>query len=98
MFRQFLTLFHPPKPRGRKQVAGFFTPEMSFAMHMLARRKGRSLQVLMAETFNDVPRKHSDTPVWGVASSGLTRSHEGCYYRLLDKPMQDEARDDRRSN
>lgn len=48
---------------GRKQIAGFFTPEMSFAMHMLARRQGRSLQALMAEAFNDVLRKHGETPV-----------------------------------
>jgi hypothetical protein len=48
---------------GRKQIAGFFTPEMSFAMHMLARRQGRSLQGLMAEAFNDVLRKHGETPL-----------------------------------
>ena len=48
---------------GRKQIAGFFTPEMSFAMHMLARRQGRSLQALMAEAFNDVLRKHGESPV-----------------------------------
>lgn len=48
---------------GRKQIAGFFTPEMSFAMHMLARRQGRSLQSLMAEAFDDVLRKHGETPV-----------------------------------
>lgn len=48
---------------GRKQIAGFFTPEMSFAMHMLARRQGRSLQALMAEAFDDVLRKHGETPV-----------------------------------
>ena len=58
---------HPiPRPisrEGRKQIAGFFTPEMSFAMHMLARRQGRSLQALMAEAFNDVLRKHGESPV-----------------------------------
>jgi hypothetical protein len=48
---------------GRKQIAGFFTPEMSFAMHTLARRQGRSLQSLMAEAFNDVLRKHGESPV-----------------------------------
>jgi hypothetical protein len=56
------------KPRatsreGRKQIAGFFTPDMSFAMHTLARRQGRSLQSLMAEAFNDVLRKHGESPV-----------------------------------
>lgn len=53
----------PASRHGRKQIAGFFTPEMSFAMHMLARRQGRSLQALMAEAFNDVLRKHGESPV-----------------------------------
>jgi hypothetical protein len=48
---------------GRKQIAGFFSPEMSFAMHMLARRQGRNLQALMAEAFNDVLRKHGESPI-----------------------------------
>lgn len=57
-----------PPPRaasreGRKQIAGFFTPEMSLAMHMLARRQNRSLQALMAEAFNDVLRKYGESPI-----------------------------------
>lgn len=53
----------PASRQGRKQIAGFFSPEMSFAMHMLARRQGRSLQDLMAEAFNDVLRKHGESPI-----------------------------------
>jgi hypothetical protein len=56
----------PTKPisrEGRKQIAGFFTPDMSLAMHTLARRQGRSLQALMAEAFNDVLRKHGESPI-----------------------------------
>jgi hypothetical protein len=53
----------PASRQGRKQIAGFFTPEMSFAMHTLARRHGRSLQALMAEAFNDVLRKHGESPI-----------------------------------
>ncbi|MBZ6383776.1 ribbon-helix-helix domain-containing protein [Sphingomonas sanguinis] len=55
----------PPAPSraGRKQIAGFFTPEMSLAMHLLARRQDRSLQALMAEAFNDVLRKYGESPV-----------------------------------
>ena len=53
----------PASRLGRKQIAGFFTPEMSFAMHTLARRQGRSLQALMAEAFNDVLRKHGESPI-----------------------------------
>lgn len=53
----------PVSREGRKQIAGFFSPEMSLAMHMLARRQGRSLQALMAEAFNDVLRKYGESPV-----------------------------------
>lgn len=53
----------PESRVGRKQIAGFFTPEMSFALHMLARRQDRSLQSLMAEAFNDVLRKHGESPI-----------------------------------
>ena len=53
----------PASRQGRKQIAGFFTPGMSFAMHTLARRQGRSLQALMAEAFNDVLRKHGESPI-----------------------------------
>jgi hypothetical protein len=53
----------PTSRQGRKQIAGFFSPEMSFAMHTLARRQGRSLQALMAEAFNDVLRKHGESPI-----------------------------------
>jgi hypothetical protein len=53
----------PASRQGRKQIAGFFSPEMSFAMHTLARRQGRSLQALMAEAFNDVLRKYDESPI-----------------------------------
>lgn len=53
----------PSSRQGRKQIAGFFTPDMSFAMHMIARRQGRSLQVLMPEAFNDVLRKYGESPM-----------------------------------
>jgi hypothetical protein len=53
----------PASRQGRKQIAGFFSPEMSFAMHMLARRERKSLQALMAEAFNDVLRKYDESPI-----------------------------------
>lgn len=53
----------PPSRVGRKQVSGFFTPEMSFAMNVCARRNGLSLQQLMAEAFNDVLRKYGESPI-----------------------------------
>lgn len=54
-----------PSRQGRKQIAGFFTPEMSLVLHTLARRQGRSLQALMTEAFDDVLRKYGETPVGG---------------------------------
>ena len=48
---------------GRKQIAGFFPPEMSLALHLLALRQDRSLQSLMAEAFNDVLRKYGESPL-----------------------------------
>ena len=48
---------------GRKAIAAYFSPEMSMAMHICARKNGVSLQELMAEAFNDVLRKYGQSPV-----------------------------------
>lgn len=53
----------PPSREGRKAISGYFTPEMSFSMHMVARRQNRSLQDVMAEAFNDLLRKYGESPV-----------------------------------
>jgi hypothetical protein len=53
----------PPSRVGRKIISGYFSPEMSLAMHMCARRNDVSLQALMAEAFNDVLRKYEESPV-----------------------------------
>lgn len=53
----------PPSRIGRKAIAGYFSPEMSLAMHMCARRHNLSLQDLMAEAFDDVLRKYGESPV-----------------------------------
>ncbi|MEL6486093.1 MAG: ribbon-helix-helix domain-containing protein [Pseudomonadota bacterium] len=53
----------PPSRVGRKAIAGYFSPEMSLAMHTCARRNGMSLQDLMAEAFDDVLRKYGESPV-----------------------------------
>lgn len=52
-----------PSRVGRKAISGYFSPEMSLAMHMCARRNDMSLQALMAEAFNDVLRKYGESPV-----------------------------------
>ena len=53
----------PPSRIGRKAISGYFSPELSLAMHTCARRHGLSLQDLMAEAFDDVLRKYSESPI-----------------------------------
>jgi hypothetical protein len=55
----------PPSRVGRKAIAAYFSPEMSLAMHVCARKNALSLQELMAEAFNDVLRKYGESPVGG---------------------------------
>ena len=52
-----------PSRLGRKAIAGYFSPEMSLAMHVCARKHGLSLQALMAEAFDDVLRKYGESPI-----------------------------------
>ena len=52
-----------PSRQGKKAMTGYFSPEMSFAMHMTARKNGLSLQDAMAESFNDWLRKMGESPV-----------------------------------
>ena len=55
----------PPCRRGRKAISGYFSPEMSLALHTCARRNGVNLQALMAEAFDDVLRKYGESPIGG---------------------------------
>ena len=48
---------------GRKAIAAYFSPEMSLAMHVCARKHGLSLQELMAEAFDDILRKYGQSPL-----------------------------------
>lgn len=52
-----------PSRQGKKAMTGYFSPEMSFAMHMTARKHGMSLQDAMADAFNDWLRKMGESPV-----------------------------------
>jgi hypothetical protein len=54
-----------PSRIGRKAIAAYFSPEMSLAMHICARKQGLSLQALMAEAFDDVLRKYGESPIGG---------------------------------
>jgi len=53
----------PPSRVGRKAIAAYFSPVMSIAMHICARKQGLSLQELMAEAFDDVLRKYGESPI-----------------------------------
>lgn len=53
----------PPSRVGRKAISGYFSPEMSLALHTCARRNGVSLQALMAEAFDDILRKYDESPI-----------------------------------
>ncbi len=53
----------PPSRVGRKAISGYFSPEMSLALHTCARRNGVNLQALMAEAFDDVLRKYGESPI-----------------------------------
>ncbi len=55
----------PPSRVGRKAISAYFSPEMSLAMHVCARKHGVSLQVLMAEAFDDLLRKYGESPIGG---------------------------------
>lgn len=47
---------------GKKAVSGYFSPELSRALHMLVLEQGTSLQALMGEAFDDLFRKYGKHP------------------------------------
>lgn len=54
-----------PSRIGRKAISGYFSPNLSLALHHCARKHDLNLQELMAEAFNDVLRKYGESPVGG---------------------------------
>jgi hypothetical protein len=52
-----------PSRIGRKAISGYFSPELSMALHHCARKHDLCLQALMAEAFNDVLRKYGESPI-----------------------------------
>ncbi|WP_082697480.1 ribbon-helix-helix domain-containing protein [Novosphingobium fuchskuhlense] len=64
MAEELATVSAPAPSRiGRKAISGYFSPDMSLALHTCARRNGVSLQALMAEAFDDVLRKYGESPI-----------------------------------
>src|SRR3546814_7180703 len=51
-----------PSRQGKKAMTGYFSPEMSFAMHRTARKEGMSLPDPMADAFNARLRTMGATP------------------------------------
>lgn len=47
---------------GKKAISGYFSAEMSRALHLLGLEQGQSLQALMGEAFDDLLRKYRKHP------------------------------------
>lgn len=52
-----------PSRVGQKAMTGYFSPDMSIAMHVTARKNGLTLQQAMGQAFNDWLRKMGESPV-----------------------------------
>jgi hypothetical protein len=52
-----------PSRIGRKAISGYFSPQLSMALHHCARKHDLSLQALMAEAFSDILRKYGESPI-----------------------------------
>lgn len=51
-----------PARIGKKAVSGYFSPELSQALHMLAVEQHTSLQALLGESLDDLLRKYGKHP------------------------------------
>lgn len=47
---------------GKKAISGYFSPELSRGLHILALERDTSLQALMGEAFDDLMRKYGKHP------------------------------------
>lgn len=47
---------------GKKAISGYFSAEMSRALHLLGLEQSKSLQALMGEAFDDLLRKYGKHP------------------------------------
>jgi hypothetical protein len=51
-----------PARVGKKAVSGYFSPELSRAIHMLGLEQNLSLQALLGEALDDLLRKYGKHP------------------------------------
>src|SRR3546814_20881156 len=58
-----------PSRQGKKAMTGYFSPEMSFAMHMTARKHGQRLPDAIAQAFKNWLRKKGESTVGQLACS-----------------------------
>jgi hypothetical protein len=47
---------------GKKSIGGYFSPELSRALNMLAVEQSQSLQALLGEALDDLMRKYGRHP------------------------------------
>lgn len=51
-----------PARTGKKAVGGYFSPELSMALNMLALERNLTLQAVLGEAFDDLLRKYGKHP------------------------------------
>lgn len=51
-----------PARSGKKAVGGYFSPELSMALNMLALERSLTLQAVLGEAFDDLLRKYGKHP------------------------------------
>lgn len=51
-----------PARTGKKAVGGYFSPELSMALNMLALEQSLTLQAVLGEAFDDLLRKYGKHP------------------------------------
>lgn len=51
-----------PARVGKKAVSGYFSPELSQALHLLALERNTSLQAVLGEALDDLLRKYGKHP------------------------------------
>lgn len=63
--------YYPPSREGKKQIAGFFEPEVSKLLRQIALDEETSVQELLAEGINAVLKKRGKKPLAWVVIAGL---------------------------
>ena len=52
----------PAGRQGKKAISGYFSPDVSRGLHLLALEQESNLQALMGEAFDDLMRKYGKHP------------------------------------